>query len=49
MTILGHMLATIPTYRDELSPFAPKVLSFKIDPIRFVMLSVLVVRLLPKS
>ncbi|HRT69177.1 MAG TPA: polyribonucleotide nucleotidyltransferase [Bacilli bacterium] len=32
MTILGHMLATIPTYRDELSPFAPKVLSFKIDP-----------------
>lgn len=32
MTILGHMLATIPTYRDELSSFAPKVLAFKIDP-----------------
>ncbi|MDD3171406.1 MAG: polyribonucleotide nucleotidyltransferase [Bacilli bacterium] len=32
MTILGHMLATIPTYRDELSPFAPKVMTFRIDP-----------------
>ncbi len=32
MTILGHMLNTIPTYRDELSPFAPKVTMFRIDP-----------------
>ena len=32
MTILGHMLNTIPTYRDQLSPFAPKVKSFRIDP-----------------
>lgn len=32
MTILGHMLNTIPTYRDELSPYAPKVKMFKIDP-----------------
>ena len=32
MTILGHMLATIPTYRDELSSFAPKVLAFRIEP-----------------
>ena len=32
MTILGHMLNTIPTYRDELSPYAPKVVMFRIDP-----------------
>ena len=32
MTILGHMLNTINTYRDELSPFAPKVMTFSIDP-----------------
>ena len=32
MTILGHMLNTIPTYRDELSPYAPKVKMFRIDP-----------------
>ncbi|MBR3840763.1 MAG: polyribonucleotide nucleotidyltransferase, partial [Erysipelotrichales bacterium] len=32
MTILGHMLNTIPTYRDELSPYAPKVVAFRIDP-----------------
>ena len=32
MTILGHMLNTIPTYREELSPFAPKVKMFRIDP-----------------
>ncbi len=32
MTILGHMLNTIPTYRDELSPFAPKVEMFRINP-----------------
>lgn len=32
MTILGHMLNTIPTYRDELSPYAPKVEMFRIDP-----------------
>lgn len=32
MTILGHMLNTIPTYRDELSKYAPKVEMFKINP-----------------
>lgn len=32
MTILGHMLNTIPTYREEVSPYAPKVVTFKIDP-----------------
>lgn len=32
MTILGHMLNTIPSYRDELSKYAPKVISFRIDP-----------------
>ena len=32
MTILGHMLATIPTYRDHLSPYAPKVIMFRINP-----------------
>ena len=32
MTILGHMLNTIPTYRDELSEYAPKVKMFRIDP-----------------
>ena len=32
MTILGHMLNTIDTYRDELSPYAPKVKMFRIDP-----------------
>ncbi|OLA09032.1 MAG: polyribonucleotide nucleotidyltransferase [Coprobacillus sp. 28_7] len=32
MTILGHMLNTIPTYRDHLSPYAPKVVMFRIDP-----------------
>ena len=32
MTILGHMLNTINTYRDELSPYAPKVVMFRIDP-----------------
>ena len=32
MTILGHMLNTIPTYRDHLSPYAPKVIMFRIDP-----------------
>lgn len=32
MTILGHMLNTIPTYRDELSPYAPKVMMFTINP-----------------
>ena len=32
MTILGHMLNTIPTYRDELSKYAPKVKMFRIDP-----------------
>ena len=31
MTILGHMLATIPTYRDEVSAYAPKVLAMRID------------------
>jgi len=32
MTILGHMLNTIPTYRDELSKYAPKVEMFRINP-----------------
>ena len=32
MTILGHMLNTIPTYRDEVSKYAPKVKSMTIDP-----------------
>lgn len=32
MTILGHMLNTIPCYRDHLSPYAPKVIMFRIDP-----------------
>lgn len=32
MTILGHMLNTIPTYRDQLSKYAPKVTMFKINP-----------------
>ncbi len=32
MTILGHMMNTISTYRDELSPYAPKVEMFRIDP-----------------
>lgn len=32
MTILGHMLNTISTYRDELSPYAPKVEMFRINP-----------------
>lgn len=30
--ILAHMLETIPAYRDEVSPYAPKVVTFKIDP-----------------
>ncbi|MCK9471333.1 MAG: polyribonucleotide nucleotidyltransferase [Bacilli bacterium] len=30
--ILEHMLQTIPTYRDEVSEYAPKVVSFMIDP-----------------
>lgn len=30
--ILDHMLATIPTYRPEVSPYCPKVLVFRIDP-----------------
>ena len=32
LTILGHMLNTISTYRDELSPYAPKVKMIRIDP-----------------
>ena len=32
MTILGHMTNTIPTYRDELSQYAPKVVMFRINP-----------------
>lgn len=32
MTILSHMLNTIPTYRDELSKYAPKVEMFRINP-----------------
>lgn len=32
MAILDHMLSVIPTYREELSPFAPKVKMFHINP-----------------
>ncbi|HKM30494.1 MAG TPA: polyribonucleotide nucleotidyltransferase [Bacilli bacterium] len=32
LAILDHMLETIATNREELSPFAPKVLFFTIDP-----------------
>ena len=32
MTILGHMLNTISTYRDEVSKYAPKVEMFRINP-----------------
>lgn len=32
LTILGHMLNTISTYRDDLSPYAPKVKMMRIDP-----------------
>ncbi len=32
MTILGHMMNTISTYRDELSPYAPKVEMLRINP-----------------
>jgi polyribonucleotide nucleotidyltransferase len=30
--ILQNMAATIPTHRADLSPFAPRIVSFKIDP-----------------
>lgn len=30
--ILGKMLDCIPSVKDELSPYAPKILTFKIDP-----------------
>ena len=32
LEIMEHMLATIPEYRDHLSPFAPKIITFKINP-----------------
>lgn len=32
MHILNHMLETLPEPNKELSPYAPKVISFKIDP-----------------
>lgn len=32
MQILDHMAQTIPAPRPEVSPYAPKVISFKIDP-----------------
>ncbi len=32
MFILNHMEETIPTVRPEVSPYAPKVITFKIDP-----------------
>lgn len=32
MAILDHMLSVIPAYREELSPFAPKVKMFHINP-----------------
>ena len=32
LEIMEHMLATIPEYRDHLSPYAPKIITFKINP-----------------
>ncbi len=32
LEIMEHMLATIPAYRDHLSPYAPKIITFKINP-----------------
>lgn len=32
MEILGHMLDTIPETREELSPYAPKIMTMKINP-----------------
>ncbi|MBQ8451490.1 MAG: polyribonucleotide nucleotidyltransferase [Clostridia bacterium] len=32
LEIMDKMLATIPTYRDHLSPYAPKIITFKINP-----------------
>ncbi len=32
MEIMQKMLDTIPTYRDHLSPYAPKIITFKINP-----------------
>ena len=32
MEIMEKMLAVIPAYRDHLSPYAPKIITFKIDP-----------------
>jgi len=32
LEILGKMLAVIPETRDHLSPYAPKIISFNIDP-----------------
>ena len=32
MEIMEKMLATIPEYRDHLSPYAPKIITFKINP-----------------
>ena len=32
LEIMEKMLATIPAYRDHLSPYAPKIINFKIDP-----------------
>ncbi|MDD4388523.1 MAG: polyribonucleotide nucleotidyltransferase [Bacilli bacterium] len=34
LKVLEHMLTTIPKYRDEVSEFAPKVISFYIDPLK---------------
>lgn len=32
LEIMEKMLATIPEYRDHLSPYAPKIITFKINP-----------------
>ncbi|MFA6890221.1 MAG: polyribonucleotide nucleotidyltransferase, partial [Bacilli bacterium] len=32
LTILDHMVKTIPTYREELNQYAPKVVMFRINP-----------------
>ena len=32
MHILSKMLEVLPTHREELSPYAPRIISFTIDP-----------------
>ena len=49
LAILDHMLQTIDTPRNELSMYAPKVVTMQIKPEKSEMSSVLVVRRLMKS